>query len=467
MAVRLSVPLSVAAAGALTIAVWLGGGGTALSMRVPGMDRLFQEVGSTGRPAPELGRLATGDAVPAVGIGGSWPCFRDADRDGISRETVPLARTWPQGGPPLLWARDLGEGHAGPAVLNGRVYLLDYDVAQKTDVIRCLSLADGAEIWNYAYPVKVKRNHGMSRTVPAVTDEYVVTMGPKCHVTCLNSVTGEFIWAKDLVNDFGTRVPPWYAGQCPLVENGRAVLAHGGNSLMMAVECETGRIAWETPNPWKWEMTHSSITPVDFKGRRMYVYCASGGVAGVDAATGELLWKTDAWKIAIANIPSPVHVGDGRILLCGGYNSGAMMLALEENNGVFFARELYRKDPADFGCEQHTPVCYDGYLYAVRSDGRLVCMEPAGELQWTSGDEERFYKGYGPWLAAAGMLFVMDSEGVLTLAAAGPDGYMRLARARVLDGHDAWGPMALVSGRLLVRDLTVLKCYDVRAESGR
>jgi len=127
------------------------------------------------------------DGVPAD-LPGAWPRFRGANLDAISSDVnVTLARAWPASGPKVLWSIDVGEGYAGAAVLAGRVYVLDYDREKQADVIRCLSLADGKEIWRYSYLVKVKRNHGMSRTVPAVTDKYIVTMGPKCHVTCLDS----------------------------------------------------------------------------------------------------------------------------------------------------------------------------------------------------------------------------------------------------------------------------------------
>ena len=89
------------------------------------------------------------------------------------------------------WQTELGEGHAGAAVRDGRVFVLDYDRAASADVLRCLSLADGRDIWRFAYPVGVKRNHGMSRTMPAVTDKFVVTVGPKCDVSCLDPATGQ------------------------------------------------------------------------------------------------------------------------------------------------------------------------------------------------------------------------------------------------------------------------------------
>ncbi len=38
-----------------------------------------------------------------------------------------MAESWDTTGPPVMWKVTLGEGYAGPAVKNGRVYLLDYN----------------------------------------------------------------------------------------------------------------------------------------------------------------------------------------------------------------------------------------------------------------------------------------------------------------------------------------------------
>ena len=157
--------------------------------------------------------------------------FRGANLDAIDSCDVALASTWPESGPQVLWSKQLGEGFAGAAVLAGRVYVIDYDQKNEADLIRCMSLDDGKDIWNYSYPVKVKRNHGMSRTVPAVTEKYIVTIGPKCHVTCLDSMTGEFKWMLDLVKDYGTTVPEWYAGQCPIIEDDKAIIAARRQSI--------------------------------------------------------------------------------------------------------------------------------------------------------------------------------------------------------------------------------------------
>ncbi len=55
------------------------------------------------------------------------------------------------------------------------------------------------------------------------------------------------------------------------------------------------------------------------------------------------------------------------------------------------------------------------------------------------------------------------ADATLVLAEAGTAAYVELARARVLQGRDAWAPMALVGGRLLLRNSKELICLDVAA----
>lgn len=455
-----AIPILTAAGAVAGIAIWLATSTVApVYKRVPGADQAPAGA-AQGPPVPqERGRLTTGSGAPSS-LPGSWPQFRGPDHDGINKETVHLARRWPPQGPPRLWDCELGEGYAGAAVHRGRVYLLDYDHSHEEDAIRCLSLADGKEIWRFSYPVKVKRNHGMSRTVPAVTDEVVVTLGPKCHVTCLDADSGRLKWALDLVQQYGTTVPEWYAGQCPFIDGNRVILAPGGRVLMMAVDLETGKILWETPNPKAWAMTHASLAAMDLGGRRTYVYPAKRGVVGVAADTGKLLWETTVWRIGIATVPTPVPAGNSRVFLSGGYNAGSMMLELTSAGDTFIPKVLYRLKPTVFGAAQQTPILYRGSLYGIRPNGELVCLSLAGKVNWTSGAKYKF--GLGPFMIADGLLLAMNDDGLLILAKATPEAFEPLAQAEVLTGHESWAPMALAGGRLLVRDLTRMVCLDLR-----
>ena len=451
--------MGIALAGLLA-AWWLGwGSGGPLALRVPGTDQgPGSEVG-TNANAVLAGKLIPGEGQPTQ-FAGAWPQFRGANRDGIGTESSGLLRSWGAGEPRELWGVDLGEGYAGACVLKGRVYLMDYDRAKKQDALRCLSLADGREIWRYAYPVSVKRNHGMSRTTPAVTENLLVAMGPKCHVVCLNPTTGALLWGLDLVRQFGATVPPWYAGQCPLIDDGKVILAPGGkDALLLAIDGATGKEFWKTPNPRGWKMTHSSVMPMQVAGEPMYVYCANNGVVGVSAKDGALLWETTDWKISIATVPSPLVLDNGRVFLSGGYNAGSMMLEVKNQGGHYLVQTAFTLAPEVFGATQHTPIVYGNHIYGVRADGKFVCLDLQGKPVWTSESGQQF--GLGPFLMADGLIVAMNDSGLLRLIQASPEKYDLLAQAQVLKGHESWGPMALAGGRLLVRDLTRMVCLEV------
>ena len=57
---------------------------------------------------------------------------------------------------------------------------------------------------------------------------------------------------------------------------------------------------------------------------------------------------------------------------------------------------------------------------------------------------------------------LLNDNGELTIAKASTTGYTQLDMAQILDGHDAWGPFALVKGRLLLRDYKTMVCLDIR-----
>jgi outer membrane protein assembly factor BamB len=340
------------------------------------------------------------------------------------------------------------------------VYLLDYDEHKGEDTIRCLSLDDGRKIRRNGYPVLTKPNHGITRTVPAISGNFVVTMGPQCHLACWDLRSGACRWLIDLAGKYDAAVPPWYSGQCPLIDNGAVIAAPCGNALMLAVDSETGEVLWESPNPRAWTMTHGSLVPMEVAGKRTYVYAASGGVVGVDADDGSILWEYGDWAVDFANCPSPVVLPGERLLLTAGYGRdvGSLILQVKSTSWGVLAERSLALTPDQFNSEIHTPVFHEGHLYGVhkRGRGRMVCLDESGTELWNSG-QDRF--GNGPYLVADGLLILLSEDGMLTLTDASPSGYRRLARHQVLPAAtDAWAPPALAGGRLVVRDFTRLMC---------
>jgi outer membrane protein assembly factor BamB len=389
---------------------------------------------------------------------GTWTRFRGADYDNIVKNSVPLKNSWSGNQPEILWKVDLGEGHAGPAIYEGKVYLMDYDETKREDALRCFSLEDGKELWCRSYKVSLKRNHGMSRTVPAVNAEYVLTVGPRCQVMCVKRESGDLVWGLDLT------------GQCPMIDGDKAILAPGGTSVMIAVDMATGKVLWETPNPGGIKMSHSSIMPWTLNGKKMYVYSAVGAVLGVSAEgadEGKILWQSTAWNHAVV-APAPVCFPDGKVFLTAGYGAGSMMIQVSPSGAEYKVEVLKQYLPKDgMACEQQTPVIWNGLMLAIEPKdagplrNQLICVSPddVNKVIWTSGKDSRF--GLGPYLIADNKMFVLSDDGTLTLIKPDSKKYVQLAQKKLFDGQDAWAPMALADGRLLLRDSKTMYCVNV------
>jgi outer membrane protein assembly factor BamB len=436
---------------------------------LPGLDK--RGIIDTVSENVEIGKIFEASSNGYQEMTETWTRFRGNDFDNISKSPIRLKEKFGSKGPDVRWSVSLGEGHSGAAIYKGLVYVLDYNEKEKADLLRCFSLTDGKEIWERGYHVTIKRNHGMSRTIPAVTDKYIVTMGPRCHVMCLDRATGSFRWGLDVAKTYMSEIPFWYTGQCPLIDNDITIIATGGKALMVGVSCETGKILWETPNPDGWKMSHSSIMPFKFGGRKMYIYSAIGGMVGVAADgpdVGKVLWKTPAWNHSVV-APSPVCMPDGKIFMTAGYGAGSMLLQLKENGGNFTINVLESYLPR-FGlaCEQQTPVYWEGHLFGILPKdagslrNQLVCVNPSDckKIVWSSGSTARF--GLGPYFIADNKLFILDDEGTLTVVRPSVSKYLQLDQAKVIkDGADAWAPLAIANGYLVLRDSKTMVCINM------
>lgn len=439
---------------------------------VPGMDNVPAERGV-------MEKVKTGayfkrfSEENAQSFTGEWRQFRGIDRNNIVSDSVRLADEWPAIGPKIIWKQPMGEGHAAAAIFKGKVFVLDYLETERADALRCFSLVDGRELWRRWYKVDIKRNHGRSRTVPSVNENAVITIGPKCQVMAVKPGDGNLLWTIDMVEEYGTTIPQWYTGQCPLIDGETVILAPAGNTvLLIGVDSVSGKVKWKTPNPSGLKMSHSSVMPMTICGKQMYVYSALGGIVGVSAEVedcGKIVWECTAWSPSVV-APSPLALPDDKIFVTAGYGAGSALLQVKrDESGTFKTVVLQRYDPrSGLSLEQQTPILFNNVIYGIRPKdagaGRcqLQGVSPANpqEPVYDSGGELRF--GLGPFIIADQKFYVLDDNGILTMMKIIDGKTVILGRNRVIAGQDAWGPLAIADGFMILRDIDQMVCIDLR-----
>lgn len=443
-------------------------------LREPGMDNR-----PVSEPRPE--NIIIGEFFDTLGqfdeaVEGEWPRFRGTDFDNIAKDTFALSEEWDSTGPPVVWKISMGEGYAGAAVKNSRVYVLDYNERRKADMLRCFSLKTGVELWRRWYYVDMKRNHGYSRTIPAVTDDYVLTLGPRSHVMCVESVTGNLLWTLDIEKEYGIPgsakgkiTPDFYSGQCPLIDQDVAVIATGGKALMIGIRCSDGKLLWQTPNRDSMRMSHGSVIPMTIHGRKMYVYNAIGGVVGVAAQgeeTGKLLWVTKEWSPA-TTAASPLYLGNNEIAVFGSYGAGGARIRIDFD-GTNYTAVLVESHKAMEGLasDQQTPILIGDYIWAVLPENagplkkQLVCYHKSDLRNpvWSSGKDMRFGRGLGPYIVKDNRMLLLDDDARLyDFRIDGPSAEL-IGQYKIMEGIEAWGPIALAGNYLILRDARNMVC---------
>ena len=398
----------------------------------------------------------------ATAMAANWPQFRGPDRDGKSPETG-LLRTWPDGGPEVLWETELGQGYSSPAIYDGKVYFNDYDEATFEFLVRCLTLDEGKELWRFKEKRRVRPNHGITRSVPATDGKYVFSLDPKAVLHALDAETGKEIWRKNFVQDYGSKIPPWYNGQNPLIEDDKVLVAPVGTSaLIVALDKATGKEIWTTPNPEGWLLSHSSLMPAKLGGVDQYLFSVLQGTVGISAADGKLLWHFP-FKFNISVSPSPLAIDDERVYVTAAYDSGGAMFRVKRDGDKFTTEEIFGHASNTWNSEVQTPILFKAHMFAVgkKKRGLFTCLDYDGKQVWSS--DGKAYFGLGSFILADGMWFILEGKtGMLRLLEASTEGYKELASAQILGGHDVWGPPALSDGKLVIRDFGRMVCLKVK-----
>jgi len=398
--------------------------------------------------------LLVGLAVPAVGVAGDWPQFRGPDRDGTSSETG-LLRSWSEEGPEVVWSTPVGPGYSAAAIHGGKVFFNDYDEATSEFLVRALTLAEGRELWRFKEKRRIRPNHGITRAVPATDGKYVFTLDPKATLHALDAETGKEIWRKNLVHEYQTQIPPWYNGQCPLIEDDKVLIAPAGPSaLIVALDKATGEELWRTPNPEGWMLSHASLMPAKLGGVDQYLFSVLQGTVGVSAADGKLLWHFP-FKFNVSVSPSPLPIDSERVYVTAAYDSGGAMFRVKRDGDSFSTEKIFDHPAEQWNSEVQTPILFKDHIFAVgkKRRGLFTCLDLDGKQVWDS--DGHAYFGLGSFILADGMFIILEGKtGMLRLLEANTNEYKQLASAQVLDGHDVWGPPALSDGMLVIRDLS-------------
>ncbi len=388
-----------------------------------------------------------------------WPQWRGADRNDISKETG-LLKEWPASGPELKWeVKDLGAGFSGISVVKGSIYTMgDVDGA-------CQLMAFAEDTGKKLWSTKVGDTGGGGgypgpRCTPAVSGGSVFALGQFGDLVCADAATGKEVWRKNLVKDFGGKLPHWGYAESPLINDGKLFCTPGGKEgSIIALDAKTGSTAWRSKD-YTDDPHYTSLIMETVFGEKQLIHLSAANVVGVAVADGKLLWKA-AREGKTAVVPTPVYA-DNQVFVTSGYGVGCNAFKISKDDKGFKAEQVYaNKDMVD---HHGGIILLDGYVYGHSDSKGWVCMDfKTGQLAWSNKGVGKGSIGY-----ADGNFYIRSEggKGTIALIEANPKAYTEKGRFDQIDRSDknSWPHPVIVNGKLFIRDQGVLLCYNVKGK---
>jgi len=387
----------------------------------------------------------------------AWPQFRGPNRDDISADTG-LLKEWPKDGPPLVWqATGVGEGFSSVAIAGGKVYTLGN--RDGNTYVHALDRSNGKMLWS----ARVGVAGGNLGSTPTVDGDRLYAIGQDGDLVCVSVSDGAVRWHKNFKRDFGGEPGGWNYTESPLVDGDKIVCTPGAkDGLLVALNKLSGDVVWKCASPFaESAAAYSSIVVADVGGIRHYVQLTAGGVVGVAAKDGALLWSYDRLGHNTANIPTPIVLRD-QVFCSAGYGKGGALLQLAADGDRVRAKEVYLNPELT---NKHGGLVVVGdYVYGDRDDsGRPFCADvKTGKVVWRK-EERGPGRGSAAVTYADGHLYFRFDNGIMALVEASPTGYKEISTFKIPNAtSSSWAHPVVVGGKMYLREKDTVWCYDVK-----
>jgi outer membrane protein assembly factor BamB len=375
-----------------------------------------------------------------------WPEIAGRGRLGVWNETGILDK-FPEGGLKVRWRTPIRAGYSGPAVADGRVFVLDWVETQRprgTERALALDEKTGRTLWTREWTADYR---GISwpvgpRATPTVDGDRVYVLGADGKLFCLRAATGEILWKKDFAADYGADhlkwAFDWGFASSPLVDGNRLICMVGGkgDAKVVAFDKLTGKEVWRALSS-DTELGVAQPIIITAGGVRQLVIWYPGAVASLNPETGKQYWEVP-YKVG-GSMTVAIPVQHGSNLFFTTFYDGPMMLTLDDRKP---AATVLWKGKSDSEIQTDglhavttTPVIVGDHIYGICSYGQFRCLlAKTGERIW---ETQAVTKERARW--AAGMivrhgdrLFINNDRGELIIVKPSPAGYQEISRTHLI-----------------------------------
>jgi outer membrane protein assembly factor BamB len=312
-----------------------------------------------------------------------------------------------------------------------------YDTVPNTvkvakDVVLCLDLATGKEVWKWEQP-GAPSGRKSSCTCAIVNGKIFALLSTE--LVCINQADGKLVW-KSALKGKGP-------GSSPLVV-GERVYCNAGSTC--AYNLADGSLIWEqkkargdTTSPTWWQPS---------TGKAAVAVHTGNALLGLNPDDGSVVWEVEG-----GGQSTPVAHGDWLVIYSGTKDVGLRAYKAD-------AQGLPKAAWSHFWLTRRytgSPIIHEGLVYNMCGEKHLCFDLETGTKRW----EEQINSTISSPLLVDGKILIQENGGShIRIVKADGTGYQMLARAKA-DAMSCASP-AVSDGRLLVRQKDKLVCFDLR-----
>ncbi len=427
-----------------------------------------------------------------------WPQYMGRNRDGVWHETG-IMEKFPDGGPKVRWRTPISPGYTGPAVVGGKVFVMDRVLAEGaknhdesmiprrapkggiagSERVLCFNASDGKEVWKHEYDCTYTISYPNGpRTTPTVHEGLVYTLGTEGHLCCFKADSGKVVWMKDFAKEYDAKPPLWGHSAHPLIDGNKLICVVGGDgSVAVAFDKNTGKELWKALSAR--EQGYAAPMVYNINGERQLIIWHAESVNGLDPETGKQLWSVPAVTYQGMAIATPRMSGNQLFITAfkGNFGSKTLSAAMLKFESAGAPTVMWKGDSkTGIGSVFSTPHFEDGYIYGTDSGGQVSCVKAdTGERLWQSLQAHGSKKPEGSaevFLVKNGTnWFLANEKGDLIIAKLSPKGYEEISRAHLLEPTSSafgrvvlWSHPAFAEKCAFMRNDKELICVELAAK---
>ena len=417
-----------------------------------------------------------------------WAQWLGPNRAGVYRESG-VIKAIPPKGLPVKWRAAVNHGYSGPAVADGRVYVMDYKIDSgkvennpggvnkltgKERVV-CFDAESGDPLWQYAYDQPYSISYaGGPRCTPTVDSGKVYALGAEGRLTCLDAATGELVWEKLLTSSYDTKTPIWGYASHPLVAGDLVyTLAGGEGTVCVALNKQTGEEVWTAltaPEPG-----YGTPVMITYGGVEQLLIWDPLSISSLNPLTGDIYWSIPLEPSYGMSIMGPRRLG--KYLYASGIGNASALIELDDTKPA--ADIVWRgRAKQSVYCSNSTPFLEDGIIYGCDVEtGALMAVDMKdGTRLWQTtkptDNSPRRSRHATAFIIKHENRFLLFSElGDLILARLSREGYDEIGRFHVLEPTNeafgrpvVWSCPAFSGKCMFARNDEELVCVDLSSD---